>query len=162
MQEFKVILIGSTRSGKSSIMKRVIGSPNIPHDVSCDVKPTKIVQVHPIVFETNHGQIQLNVWDCSGAESESLMDGYWIGADACIGVVERGKKASIDYLRGVLKNQYIQNIPVVHVVNKSETNNREYYMDNALYVSAKNNTNCLAPFQEIARQLTGHADLVFC
>jgi GTP-binding nuclear protein Ran len=35
------------------------------------------VEVHPMVFHTNHGPIRLNVWDTAGQEKlGGLRDGY--------------------------------------------------------------------------------------
>ena len=37
------------------------------------------VEVHPVSFQTNRGQIQFNVWDTAGQEKfGGLRDGYYI------------------------------------------------------------------------------------
>ena len=37
------------------------------------------VEVHPVMFQTNRGKIQFNVWDTAGQEKfGGLRDGYYI------------------------------------------------------------------------------------
>lgn len=37
------------------------------------------VEVHPLIFHTNRGQIRFNVWDTAGQEKfGGLRDGYYI------------------------------------------------------------------------------------
>lgn len=160
LKEYKVVMIGNGGVGKTSIVKRLRSGEFQPQYV-----PTLGVEVNPIRINTNYGTIQFNVWDCAGQECLSgLRDGYYLQANACIGVIEKGNKLSVGMLTEQLKHDSFQNIPVVTILNKMDipTNKSEVHIDafpEAIIVSAKNNQNLHTPFVVLARQLTGLNDL---
>ena len=83
MNVFKVVLVGNACSGKSTLIKKVLGFP-------CDSEYVATVgcEIHPITFFTDDGTyIQMEVWDCAGdIRFLGMGDGYTIGADVVIRV----------------------------------------------------------------------------
>ena len=77
---FKIVVVGPGQSGKTTWVKRLLTGQFENLYV-----PTLGVEVHPIRYNTNHGPICLNVWDCAGREQyRGLRDGYYIAADIAI------------------------------------------------------------------------------
>lgn len=156
LKEYKVVMIGNGGVGKTSIVKRLSSGEFQPQYV-----PTLGVEVNPIRINTNYGMIQFNLWDCAGQEYfRGSMDGHYLQANACIGVIEKSSKLSVRMLTQELKHDSFQNIPVVIILNKMdiETDKIDEFPE-AIMVSAKNNQNLHAPFVVLARQLTGLNDL---
>jgi GTP-binding nuclear protein Ran len=72
MPEFKLVLVGDGGVGKTTFVKR-----HLTGEFEHQYMPTHGVEVHPMVFYTNHGPIRFNVWDTAGQERfGGLRDGY--------------------------------------------------------------------------------------
>ena len=70
--EFKLVFVGDGGVGKTTFVKR-----HITGEFERRYIATVGVEVHPMVFYTNHGYIRFNVWDTAGQEKLSgLRDGY--------------------------------------------------------------------------------------
>ncbi len=70
--EFKLVFVGDGGVGKTTFVKR-----HITGEFERRYIATVGVEVHPMVFYTNHGAIRFNVWDTAGQEKLSgLRDGY--------------------------------------------------------------------------------------
>ena len=70
--EFKLVFVGDGGVGKTTFVKR-----HITGEFERRYIATVGVEVHPMVFYTNHGPIRFNVWDTAGQEKLSgLRDGY--------------------------------------------------------------------------------------
>jgi GTP-binding nuclear protein Ran len=70
--EFKLVFVGDGGVGKTTFVKR-----HITGEFERRYIATVGVEVHPMVFFTNHGAIRFNVWDTAGQEKLSgLRDGY--------------------------------------------------------------------------------------
>ena len=81
------------------------------------------VELAPIKFKTNHGIIQLNIWDTAGAEKLSgLRDGYYIASDAAIIMFDLTSRISFNNLNKWLKdlNRVCGSIPIIIVGSKSD------------------------------------------
>jgi GTP-binding nuclear protein Ran len=70
--EFKLVFVGDGGVGKTTFVKR-----HLTGEFERRYIATVGVEVHPMVFFTNRGQIRFNVWDTAGQEKLSgLRDGY--------------------------------------------------------------------------------------
>lgn len=72
LPEFKLVLVGDGGVGKTTFVKR-----HLTGEFEKKYIATLGVEVHPMVFHTNHGAIKFNVWDTAGQEKlGGLRDGY--------------------------------------------------------------------------------------
>lgn len=72
MPTFKVVLVGDGGVGKTTFVKR-----HISGEFEKRYMATMGVEVHPLKFSTNFGEILMNVWDTAGQEKlGGLRDGY--------------------------------------------------------------------------------------
>lgn len=70
--EYKLVLVGDGGVGKTTFVKR-----HLTGEFEKKYIATLGVEVHPMIFYTNHGPIRLNVWDTAGQEKlGGLRDGY--------------------------------------------------------------------------------------
>lgn len=132
------------------------------------------VEVHPLQFFTNLGEVIFNCWDTAGQEKfGGLRDGYYIGGNAAIvmfDVTSRVTYRSVPHwYRDLVR--VCENIPIVLCGNKVDVKDRKvkpkeihfHRKKNLQYydISAKSNYNFEKPFLYIAKKLTGHNNVVF-
>ena len=125
---------------------------------------TRGVEVHPLKFSTNLGDIQFNVWDTAGQEKfGGLRDGYYIQGQCAIimfDVTSRITYRSVpNWYRDITR--VCENIPIVLCGNKVEIKDRKvkakqinfHRKKNLQYfeISAKVNYNFEKPFVWLAR-----------
>lgn len=101
--EFKLVLVGDGGVGKTTFVKR-----HKTGEFEKQYIATLGVEVHPMPFFTNHGQIKFNVWDTAGQEKlGGLRDGYYIGGhcgiimfDVCSRItgMEESYDTAVDHL----------------------------------------------------------------
>lgn len=171
---FKLVIVGETRVGKTTFVKRHrVGDFENKHVATLGV------EVHPLRFYTNKGEVCFNVWDCAGdPRFVGLSYGYYIQANCAMVFFDVTNRASfervphwIEELRRVCGKK----LPIVVVGNKVDVRDRVvktreigefihanesdtlHYYD----VSAKSNYNFEKPFLYLARTLTSHQDLQF-
>ncbi|KAL6062113.1 hypothetical protein STEG23_009834 [Scotinomys teguina] len=78
--QFKLVLVGNGGTGKTTFVKR-----HLTGEFEKKYVASLGVEVHPLVFHTNRGQIKFNVWDTAGQEKfGGLRDGYYIQAQCAI------------------------------------------------------------------------------
>lgn len=78
--EFKLILVGDGGVGKTTFVRR-----HLTGEFEKRYVATLGVEVHPLLFHTNRGQIKFNVWDTAGQEKfGGLRDGYYIQGQCAI------------------------------------------------------------------------------
>ena len=163
---YKVIIVGDGGVGKTSLVKRHLTGQFDEKYIA-----TLGVEVHPMRFETNYGQVCFNIWDCAGTEKfGGLRDGYYVQANAAIVMYD---VTSLNTYKNVVNwiisiRRLCPDIPIVVVGNKVDASGfgalSEVVWDTQFqhyYVSSKSNYNYAEPFQYLTRVLMARNDLQF-
>lgn len=157
---FKVILVGEGGVGKSTYINRLLTG-----EFEKKYVPTMGVEVHPLTFRTTRGVIYLNVWDTAGQEKFSgPRDGYYIAADACIGMFDLTSKVTLEHLPGILREvkKVRGEIPMVVCGNKCDVQEVKVSLETRAKIaekyryfdiSAKSNYQYEEPFLCLMRML---------
>ena len=163
MKQFKVLLVGDGCSGKTTFARR-----HESGDFTNKYIPTIGVEVVPIVFNTNKGKVCLNMWDCAGQDKFAVLrDGYYIGADAAIimlDLTQKNLKKSynkwlVDVAR-VMHQSAGEHLKIVVCGNKADILTKKLpKIDtspfNYFNISVKSNFNYEKPFVCLLKQLLG-------
>jgi len=166
---FKLVLVGDGGVGKTTFVKR-----HRTGEFEKKYVATMGVEVNPLPFFTNLGQVVFNCWDTAGQEKfGGLRDGYYIGGQAAIimfDVTARVTYKSVPHWHKDL-TRVCENIPIVLVGNKVDCKDRKvkpkdihfHRKKNLQYydISAKSNYNFEKPFLYIIRRLTNDANCHF-
>lgn len=166
VQDVKVVLLGESGVGKSSIIKRFVTQifdPDIDPSISSKVSPKeiKIIDIKK--------KIKFNIWDTAGQEKyRSLAKIFYKDAPIIIFVYNITSKESFDYLKNYWYNQVkessIKNVIFGVVGNKSdlyqnsdvdEKEARDWADSiNAIFqlTSAKSNSGIDVLFQNLAKK----------
>ncbi|PQE04042.1 gtp-binding nuclear gsp1 ran protein [Rutstroemia sp. NJR-2017a BVV2] len=173
---FKLVLVGDGGTGKTTFVKR-----HLTGEFEKKYIATLGVEVHPLGFTTNLGNIQFDVWDTAGQEKfGGLRDGYYINGQC--GIIMFDVTSRITYKNvpnwhhanrleiGDLV-RVCENIPIVLTGNKVDVKERKvkaktitfHRKKNLQYydISAKSNYNFEKPFLWLARKLVGNPTLEF-
>ena len=167
--EFKLLLVGDGGVGKTTLVKR-----HRTGEFEKKYIPTLGVEVHPLKFNTNCGEICFNVWDTAGQEKfGGLRDGYYIQGQCAIIMFDVTARVSYKNVPNWHRDitRVCENIPIVLCGNKVEVKERKvktrqitfHRKKNLQYfeISAKVNYNFEKPFIWIARKLAGNPNLTF-
>jgi len=161
--QFKIIIDGDGGVGKSSFIKRFKTGEFDRRYIA-----TLGVEVNVCNVNTNCGQVAFNIWDCAGQERfGGLRDGYYVGANAAIIMVDQSCQLSYQRVPMILQDilRICPNIPVLLCANKIDlnpplrfngTHTRRIAIRNRLdytLISVKRNSNLDAPFQYLLRKL---------
>lgn len=166
---FKLILVGDGGVGKTTFVKR-----HLTGEFEKKYVATMGVEVHPLRFYTNLGQIVFNCWDTAGQEKfGGLRDGYYIGGQAAIimfDVTGRVTYRNVPHWYRDL-TRVCEAIPIVLCGNKVDVKDRKvkpkeihfHRKKNLQYydISAKSNYNFEKPFLYIVKKLTGISNVTF-
>lgn len=168
--QFKLILVGDGGVGKTTFVKR-----HISGEFERRYIPTMGVEVHPLAFFTNLGQIVYNVWDTAGQEKfGGLRDGYYINGQAAIIMFDVLSKATYknvpQWHRDITR--VCEGIPICLVGNKVDVKDRKVKPKTIMFhrkkpnmqyfdISAKSNYNFEKPFLWLIRRLTGNMECKF-
>jgi GTP-binding nuclear protein Ran len=166
---FKLILVGDGGVGKTTFVKR-----HRTGEFEKKYVATMGVEVNPLPFFTNLGQVVFNCWDTAGQEKfGGLRDGYYIGGQAAIimfDVTARVTYKSVPHWHKDL-TRVCENIPIVLCGNKVDCKDRKvkpkdihfHRKKNLQYydISAKSNYNFEKPFLYIIRRLTNDPNVQF-
>ena len=162
---FKIILIGDSNVGKTSIMQNYI-KKTFEQIYTCTIGVDFLVKDIEILGQ----KIRLNIWDTAGQERyKSVNKSYYWGSDACFLTFDLTSKASFNNLNGWY-NDFCENSQksaqdnIVILGNKSDLDVREVsdedinkFIDdkNLEYfeTSAKNGKNINECFEHIAKKL---------
>jgi GTP-binding nuclear protein Ran len=167
--EFKLILVGDGGVGKTTFVRR-----HLTGEFEKRYVATLGVEVHPLVFHTNLGPIQFNVWDTAGQEKfGGLRDGYYIQGQCAIIMFDVTSRITYKNVPNWYRDltRVCENIPIVLCGNKVEIKDRKvrakqitfHRKKNLQYydISAKSNYNFEKPFLWLARKLAGNNNLIF-
>jgi len=166
---FKLVLVGDGGTGKTTFVKR-----HLTGEFEKRYIATLGVEVHPLNFHTNFGEIKFDVWDTAGQEKfGGLRDGYYISGQC--GIIMFDVTSRITYKnvpnwhRDLVR--VCETVPIVLCGNKVDVKERKvkaktitfHRKKNLQYydISAKSNYNFEKPFLWIARALTGQKELDF-
>ncbi|KAF4659804.1 serine/threonine protein kinase Ran1 [Perkinsus olseni] len=167
--EFKLLLVGDGGVGKTTLVKR-----HLTGEFEKKYIPTLGVEVHPLKFMTNCGEIIFNVWDTAGQEKfGGLRDGYYIQGQCAIIMFDVTSRITYknvpNWHRDIVR--VCENIPIVLVGNKVDVKDRQVKARNIQFhrkrnlqyydLSARSNYNFEKPFLWLARRLTNQPQLVF-
>merc|ERR1711962_1097961 len=167
--KFKLVLVGDGGTGKTTFVKR-----HLTGEFEKKYIATLGVEVHPLTFYTNYGQIIFNCWDTAGQEKfGGLRDGYYIQGQCAIIMFDVTSRVTYknvpnwhrDLVRGC------ENIPIVLCGNKVDIKDRKLKAKSIVFhrkknlqyydISAKSNYNFEKPFLWLARKLVGDVNLEF-
>ena len=169
MSTFKVILVGDGGVGKSSLVGR-------HHNGDFDKRYIKTlgVDVTPLRFHTNYGEMIINIWDCAGdPQFQGLGDGYYIQAEGAIFAFSLDSRSSMNNVNHWISkvDKVIKGLPSTIVGLKfdapREVSSAEFAAKfsktaMALYeISSKTSYNFEKPFLSLLRKMSHHEDLVF-
>jgi len=162
--QFKLVLVGDGGVGKTTFVKR-----HKSGEFEKKYVATLGVEVNPLRFFTNLGEVIFNVWDTAGQEKfGGLRDGYYVGAKAAIimfDVTSRITYKSVTTWHRDL-TRVCENIPIVLCGNKVDVKDRKVKPKHIVFhrkkpniqyydISAKSNYNFEKPFLWIIKKLTG-------
>ncbi|KAL2271186.1 hypothetical protein VTJ83DRAFT_557 [Remersonia thermophila] len=166
---FKLVLVGDGGTGKTTFVKR-----HLTGEFEKKYMATLGVEVHPLGFSTNFGQIQFDVWDTAGQEKfGGLRDGYYINGQCGIIMFDVTSRITYKNVPNWHRDltRVCENIPIVLCGNKVDVKERKvkaktitfHRKKNLQYydISAKSNYNFEKPFLWLARKLVGNPSLEF-
>ncbi|XP_059202692.1 GTP-binding nuclear protein Ran [Centropristis striata] len=166
---FKLVLVGDGGTGKTTFVKR-----HITGEFEKKYVATLGVEVHPLSFHTNRGQIRYNVWDTAGQEKfGGLRDGYYIQAQCAIIMFDVTSRVTYKNVPNWHRDlvRVCENIPIVLCGNKVDIKDRKVKAKSIVFhrkknlqyydISAKSNYNFEKPFLWLARKLIGDPNLEF-
>ena len=165
--EFKLVLVGDGGVGKTTFVKR-----HLTGEFEKRYIATLGVEVHPMPFFTNHGQVNFNVWDTAGQEKlGGLRDGYYIGGNCGIIMFDVCSRITYSNVPKWYKDltRVCEAIPIVLVGNKVDVRDRKvkakqitfHRKKNLQYydISAKSNYQFEKPFVWLLRRMVNDANL---
>jgi len=167
---FKLILVGDGGVGKTTFVKRHLSGEFEKRYIA-----TLGVEVHPLTFFTNLGQVIYDCWDTAGQEKfGGLRDGYYINGQAAIimfDVTSRVSYKNVPIWHRDL-TRVCDDIPIVLCGNKVDVKDRKVTPKQISFqrkkaniqyydISAKSNYNFEKPFLWITKKLTGEQNVQF-
>lgn len=168
---FRCVLVGDGGTGKTAFFRR-----HLTGEFSAKYESTLGVNVGPLIFHTNRGPVQFNVWDTAGQEKlGGLRDCHYrdIQAQCAIVMFDMTSRTTYEHVpewyHGLVR--VYEDIPVVLCGNKADLKDRkvkiksiDFHVRNNLPchdISVKTNFNIEKPFLSLARKLVGFPDLEF-
>lgn len=166
---FKLVLVGDGGTGKTTFVKR-----HKTGEFEKRYMATIGVEVHPMKFSTNLGEIVFDVWDTAGQEKfGGLRDGYYINGQCGIIMFDVTSRITYKNVPNWHRDltRVCENVPIVLCGNKVDVKERKvkakaitfHRKKNLQYydISAKSNYNFEKPFLWLARKLVGNNSLEF-
>ena len=135
-KNYKCILIGDGGVGKTTFMKKHI-TGHFEKTYRC----TQGVDIKPLSFFTNHGEIKFTLWDTPGQEKQgSLRDIYYINSNCAIimfDVCSRITYKNIPLWYADLK-RICGDIPIIICGNKIDSKDRKIRRNQITFAKKKN------------------------
>eukprot|EP01129_Flabellula_baltica_P001913 TRINITY_DN11809_c0_g1_i1.p1 TRINITY_DN11809_c0_g1~~TRINITY_DN11809_c0_g1_i1.p1 ORF type:complete len:241 (-),score=70.25 TRINITY_DN11809_c0_g1_i1:78-731(-) len=166
---WKLLLVGDGGVGKTTFVKR-----HRTGEFEKRYIATMGVEVHPLNFFTNYGEVVFKVWDTAGQEKfGGLRDGYYIGGECGIIMFDLTSRLTYKKVPTWYRDitRVCENIPIVIVGNKVDVKDRKvpprsitfHRKKNLQYydISAKSNYNFEKPFLYLVRRLVNDPSLTF-
>ncbi|KAJ2003945.1 GTP-binding nuclear protein gsp1/Ran, partial [Coemansia sp. S85] len=167
--KFKLVLVGDGGTGKTTFVKR-----HLSGEFEKKYIATIGVEVHPLKFTTNKGEIIFNTWDTAGQEKfGGLRDGYYIQGQCAIIMFDVTSRITYKNVPNWHRDlvRVCENVPIVLCGNKVDIKERKvkaktitfHRKKNLQYydISAKTNFTSVKPFLWLARKLAGDPNLEF-
>jgi small GTP-binding protein len=136
---YKIVLLGNTRSGKTSILARQL--TNGPID---NLNATIGVNCQEIELDVEGHPITLNIWDTAGQELYySVVPIYIRGASGALLVCDISDRSSfvrLEWWFAMVSEHAGATIPVFVVANKVDLADKRIVMDDELEVFAENHS----------------------
>jgi len=165
--EFKILLVGDSKVGKSSFLKR---HQNM--EFGREYLATQGADVTSLSFNTNHGLITFNVWDCSGQQKfDQIRDGYYYNTHGVIIMFDLGNEISNNNVNKWLKQvkNITNNIPVIICGNKYDLYPQPTDIDKfsnkfpyeSFCISTKTGIGCKVPFLYLIKELIKQDNVEF-
>ena len=165
--EFKLVLVGDGGVGKTTFVKR-----HLTGEFERKYVATLGVEVHPLPFHTNRGQLFFNVWDTAGQEKYGgLRDGYYIQGECAIIMFDVTSRITYKNVPNWHRDlvRVCEGIPIVLCGNKVDVKDRKVKAKQIIFhrkknlqyfdISAKSNYNFEKPFIWLMRKLSGDPNL---
>ena len=174
---FKVILVGNSGQGKTTLIERLKLGEFFRHFI-----PTLGVDVQNVIFQTNRGPVELRLWDCGGNPRwAGLHTGYYLEADGALVMTTNFSKSTgvgstkIPYsAEGWLASvrSELPKCPMLLIQNFTDLQgapNRDgvyqrlcqKYQAKWFQISVRDDVGIQAPFLEMVRQLMQDPKLTF-
>lgn len=160
---FKLVLVGDGGVGKTTFVKR-----HLTGEFEKKYIATIGVEVHPLKFNTNAGEVCFNVWDTAGQEKfGGLRDGYYIKGNCAIIMFDVTSRVTYKNVPSWHKDlvRVCEGIPIVLCGNKVDIKDRKvkpkqitfHRKKNLQYyeISAKSNYQFERPFLYLGKKLIG-------
>jgi len=168
----KVVVVGDSGCGKTSLMHQLVSN-----EFSKGYKATIGADFETKTILVDNKSVSLQVWDTAGQERfQSLVESFYRGADACALVFDVNVKSSFEHIEK-WKNDFLEKanpinpdkFPFILIGNKIDFNERDRAVSRKIAegfcernggiayfeTSAKEGTNVLKAFEEIARLCIG-------
>ncbi|KAK3812359.1 MAG: ras family-domain-containing protein [Linnemannia elongata] len=166
---FKLILVGDGGSRKTTFVKRHLSGEFEKMYIA-----TMGVEVHPLKFAVNFGEITFETWDTAGQEKfGGLRDGYYIAAKCGIIMFDLTSRITYKNVPNWHRDltRVCGNIPIVLCGNKVDIKERkvkpktiDFHRKKSIQyydISAKSNYNYEKPFLWLSRKLAGQQNSEF-
>jgi len=169
MPTFKLILVGDSRTGKTSLVKH-----HLTGEFEQKYRATSGAEVSSVVFYTNRGPVRFNIWDIAGQDaSEAFRDTCYLEGECAIVMFDVTCRFTYRNVpvwhRDVTR--VCQDIPIALVGNKVDRKDRRVKSKSVVFHRKKNmhyygvsvefNHKFEEPFLWLAQRLIGDPNLRF-
>jgi len=171
LKRYKIVMVGDGGVGKSAFIKR-----HRTGEFEKKYIATMGVEVNPLPFSTNEGDVVLNIWDVAGQDKFSgLRDGYYIGAHAFIIMFDVTARITyknvVTWYKHITESQTYTGQPIVLCGNKIDCKDRKVKPNDITFhrkhnlqyydIAVKSNYNFEKPFLYLLRKIRDSPALHF-